>query len=46
MQQKDVMLIVPPQPGEAFENHDIAFFLAKNRLNFELIDTDEKAGKI
>jgi len=46
MQQKEVMLLVPPQPGEAFENHDIAFFMAKNRLNFELIDTDEKAGKI
>jgi methylmalonyl-CoA/ethylmalonyl-CoA epimerase len=43
---KDVRLLVPPQPGEAFANHDIAFFWAKNRINFELIDTDEKAGLI
>jgi hypothetical protein len=25
-------------------NHDIAFFLAKNNLNVELIDTGEKQG--
>ncbi len=37
-------LIVPPQPGEAFKNHEIAFLLARNNLNFELIDTDQKEG--
>jgi methylmalonyl-CoA/ethylmalonyl-CoA epimerase len=37
-------LIVPPQPGEAFKNHDIAFLLARNNLNLELIDTAEKQG--
>jgi methylmalonyl-CoA/ethylmalonyl-CoA epimerase len=36
--------LVPPEPGEAFKNHDIAFFLAKNNLNVELIDTKEKQG--
>ncbi len=37
-------LLVPPQPGEAFKNHQIAFMLAGNNLNFELIDTFEKQG--
>lgn len=36
--------LVPPQPGEAFNNHNIAFLLARFGLNLELIDTDEKAG--
>lgn len=36
--------IVPIQPGEAFNDHQIAFFLAKNNLNVELIDTEEKRG--
>lgn len=35
-------LIVPPQPGEAFNGEDIAFFLLKNNLSLELIDTTEK----
>jgi hypothetical protein len=35
---------VPPQPGEAFGNKDIAFFLANNNLNVELIDTLFKQG--
>lgn len=39
-------LIVSPQPGEAFMNHDIAFLLARNNLNLELIDTAEKQGWI
>ncbi|HLO60083.1 MAG TPA: VOC family protein [Bacteroidales bacterium] len=41
-----VRMLVPPQPGEAFANNEIAFFWAKNRINFELIQTDEKAGII
>ncbi len=32
-----------PQPGEAFENENIAFLLAKNGLNIELIDTEKRA---
>lgn len=39
-------IITPPEPGEAFENHDIAFVYANFGLNIELIDTDRKAGLI
>jgi methylmalonyl-CoA/ethylmalonyl-CoA epimerase len=41
---KGLITLVPPQPGEAFNNKDIAFLLARYGLNIELIDTDEKAG--
>jgi methylmalonyl-CoA/ethylmalonyl-CoA epimerase len=41
---KGLLTLVPPQPGEAFNNHNIAFLLAKYGLNIELIDTEEKAG--
>jgi methylmalonyl-CoA/ethylmalonyl-CoA epimerase len=41
---KGLLTLVPSQPGEAFNNHNIAFLLAKNGLSIELIDTDEKAG--
>ncbi len=44
LQQQGARLIVPPQPGEAFRNHPIAFMLAGNNLNIELIDTSEKQG--
>jgi methylmalonyl-CoA/ethylmalonyl-CoA epimerase len=44
LQQLGARLLVPPQPGEAFNNHQIAFLLAGNNLNFELIDTHEKQG--
>lgn len=40
---KGLIKLVDPQPGEAFNNHNIAFLLAKYGLNIELIDTDEKA---
>ncbi len=43
---KGLLTLVPPQPGEAFNNHDIAFMLAKYGLNIELVETDEKAGRI
>ena len=42
--EKGLKLLVPPQPGEAFNNHNIAFMLAKYGINIELIDTDERAG--
>ena len=42
--QKGARLIVSAQPGEAFKNHDIAFFWVENNLNIELIDTKEKEG--
>jgi methylmalonyl-CoA/ethylmalonyl-CoA epimerase len=44
LQAKGFRLIVPPQPGEAFNNHKIAFVLAPGNMNVELIDTFEKAG--
>jgi len=43
LREKGLITLVPPQPGEAFNNHDIAFMLAKYGINIELIDTDEKA---
>jgi methylmalonyl-CoA/ethylmalonyl-CoA epimerase len=46
LKTKGVKMLVPPQPGEAFNNKDIAFFWAKNKLNFELIDNQERAEKI
>jgi methylmalonyl-CoA/ethylmalonyl-CoA epimerase len=44
--EKGLITLLPPQPGEAFNNHNIAFMLARNGINIELIDTDEKAGMI
>ncbi len=44
LKAKGLRTLVPPQPGEAFNNHDIAFMRAKYALNFELIDTDERAS--
>jgi len=41
---KGLLTLVPPQPGEAFNNHEIAFLLASHGLTIELIDTCEKAG--
>jgi len=46
LKEKGLLTLVPPQPGEAFNNHKIAFLLARNGVNIELIDTDEKAGLI
>ena len=46
LNEKGLLTLVPPQPGEAFNNHSIGFMLAKNGLNIELIDTDEKAALI
>ena len=43
LKEEGARLMVPPEPGEAFKNHDIAFFLAGS-LNIELIDTLEKEG--
>ena len=44
LRDKGLLTLVPPQKGEAFNNHNIAFLLAKYGINIELIDTDEKAG--
>lgn len=39
-------ILATPQPGEAFENENIAFVYAKQGLNIELIDTDKKAKRL
>jgi len=44
LKAKGARLLVPPQPGEAFRNKNIAFLFAENNLNFELIDTTDKEG--
>jgi methylmalonyl-CoA/ethylmalonyl-CoA epimerase len=44
LQAKGARLLVAPQPGEAFNDREIAFLFAGNNLNIELIDTTEKAG--
>lgn len=36
-------VLAGPEPGEAFENEDIAFIYATQGLNIELIDTCKKA---
>ncbi|NLM66905.1 MAG: hypothetical protein GX180_06990 [Enterococcus sp.] len=46
LKTKGLITLVSPQPGEAFNNHNIAFLLAKNGLNIEIIDTVEKADII
>ena len=38
--------LVPPQPGEAFDNEMIAFVYAEPGLNIEHIDTTKKAGRL
>ena len=44
LEAQGARFIVPPQPGEAFNGEDIAFFLTRNNLSIELIDTTQKAG--
>jgi methylmalonyl-CoA/ethylmalonyl-CoA epimerase len=44
LKNKGARFLVPPQPGEAFGNKDIAFLLAQYNLNVELIDTTVKEG--
>jgi len=46
LSDKGLITLVPPQPGEAFNNNLIGFMLAKHGINIELIDTEEKAGII
>ena len=46
LKKKRLRVLVPPQPGEAFENENIAFLFAKQGLNIELIDTEKRANRI
>lgn len=43
---KGMRLITPAQPGEAFDNENIAFVFGKMGLNIEVIDTDKRAKRI
>ncbi len=43
---KGSRLITKPEPGEAFDNNNIAFLFTGNNLNIELIETDIKKGWI
>lgn len=43
LKEKGLRLLLAPEPGEAFNNRDIAFMLARYNMNIEIIDTDEKA---
>ena len=42
--QRGLRVLNKPEPGEAFENENIAFVFGKQGLNIELIDTDKKAA--
>jgi methylmalonyl-CoA/ethylmalonyl-CoA epimerase len=44
LKDKGARLLVRPEPGEAFNNREIAFLFADNNLNIEVIDTTEKVG--
>jgi len=37
-------VLAGPEPGEAFDNENIAFIYATQGLNMELIDTDKRVG--
>jgi len=43
LNEKGLITMVAPQPGEAFDNEDIAFLLTRHGFGLELIDTDKKA---
>ena len=45
LSEMGLRIIAGPQPGEAFENENIAFVFGKQGLNIELIDTDKKANR-
>ncbi len=46
LKENGAKILVPPEPGEAFESDKISFVYAKQGLNIELIDTDRKAKRL
>ncbi len=46
LKKMKLRVLAEPQPGEAFENENIAFIHAKQGLNIELIDTIKRADII
>lgn len=45
-QELGLRVLSEPQPGEAFENENIAFIYAKHGMNIELIDTGKRAQRL
>lgn len=43
---RGLRILSPPEPGEAFDDHLIAFGYAGCGLNIELIDTDERRAQL
>jgi len=43
---KGLITLVAPEPGEAFENEDIAFLMTRYGFGLELIETNKKAGAL
>ena len=46
LKESGFRVLAGPEPGEAFENEDIAFIYATQGLNIELIDTEKRAKQI
>jgi methylmalonyl-CoA/ethylmalonyl-CoA epimerase len=46
MKALSLRVLAGPQPGEAFEDENIAFVYAGNGLSIELIDTDRRAARL
>ncbi|MBD3419285.1 MAG: hypothetical protein GF398_04120 [Chitinivibrionales bacterium] len=44
LESESLRILARPQPGEAFDNKNIAFVYAQDGLNIELIDTARKAN--
>jgi len=46
LKENGLITVVPPQPGEAFDNEQIAFMRTRFGLNIELIDTEKKMNHL
>ncbi len=46
LKASSLRILTEPQPGEAFENEEIAFVFSPQGLNIELIDTEKRAGRL
>jgi len=46
LEGRGLRVLSPPAPGEAFDDHLIAFGYAGCGLNIELIDTDQRRGDL
>lgn len=46
LKAQGLRILAGPQPGEAFDNENIAFVYAKHGLNIELIDTEKRSGRL